>query len=148
MKYQFNIEPVQQQRPRATRMGAGIRLYDPKKTKDFKNEVKRIAKSFKATPIDDPCKIIVTFYRSNQKNVSKREIERREIGKSLPSKKPDLDNYLKSFLDALTGVMWTDDNLICEISAKKRYSINPRIELEIINLKELEHTKGLVGYGY
>lgn len=36
MRFEFNIEPVEQARPRATRMGKGIRLYDPKKVTIFK----------------------------------------------------------------------------------------------------------------
>lgn len=31
MRFEFDIAPVEQARPKATRFGKGIRLYDPKK---------------------------------------------------------------------------------------------------------------------
>ena len=39
MKLTFEIEPVEQARPRATRMGKGIRLYDPKKVSLYKKTI-------------------------------------------------------------------------------------------------------------
>ena len=39
MKLVFEIEPVEQARPRATRMGRGIRLYDPKKVSVYKKQL-------------------------------------------------------------------------------------------------------------
>ena len=47
-----------------------------------------------------------------------------------PAKRGDLDNYLKVMLDALQGVLYTDDKQITEIHAF-RYDDkdNPRVEL-------------------
>lgn len=39
MKIIFNIEPVEQARPRATKTWKGIRLYDPKKGIDLQETV-------------------------------------------------------------------------------------------------------------
>ena len=39
MKLTFEIEPVEQARSRATRMGKGIRLYDPKKVSLYKKTI-------------------------------------------------------------------------------------------------------------
>ncbi|MEK1437246.1 RusA family crossover junction endodeoxyribonuclease, partial [Limosilactobacillus fermentum] len=44
MKFEFDIEPVEQARPRATRMGKGIRLYDPKKVNVFKQQLGMLAR--------------------------------------------------------------------------------------------------------
>lgn len=44
MKIIFNIEPVEQARPRATRMGRGIRLYDPKKVSVYKKQLAMMCK--------------------------------------------------------------------------------------------------------
>ena len=43
MKITFNIEPQQQERPRATGRGRFIRVYDPPKTAKFKRELKQLA---------------------------------------------------------------------------------------------------------
>lgn len=44
MRFEFDISPVEQARPRATRMGKGIRLYDPKKVTVFKRKLGILAK--------------------------------------------------------------------------------------------------------
>ena len=36
VRFEFDIEPVEQARPRAVRFGKGIRMYDPKKVATFK----------------------------------------------------------------------------------------------------------------
>lgn len=36
-------------------------------------------------------------------------------------KKPDLDKLTRAVLDALTGVVWTDDSQVAGVEARKRY---------------------------
>lgn len=52
--------------------------------------------------------------------------------------KPDLDNMIKLLCDISNGILFKDDSIICEIFAKKLYSIQPRTEffLEEINGKK------------
>jgi len=49
-------------------------------------------------------------------------------------KKPDLDNYIKLVLDALNGVFYKDDSLICSIHAKKIYTTKPFTEIRLFKL--------------
>lgn len=51
-------------------------------------------------------------------------------------KKPDIDNLRKLIMDALTGVLWKDDCIICQGEPIKRYSERPRTEIFIKILKE------------
>ena len=46
-------------------------------------------------------------------------------------KKPDLDNLEKSVLDSVNGHAYEDDNQISDLHSRKRYSLNPRVEIEI-----------------
>lgn len=136
MRFVFNIEPVQQARPRARRLNRTIILYDPAKVKKFKLEIERLAKEQMFDNNwerleDTPIWIDVWFYRAIQKSISKKEHERRANGESLPIVKPDTDNLIKSCLDGLNGTVWKDDALITDIHAHKRYSDNPRIEVTI-----------------
>ncbi len=48
-----------------------------------------------------------------------------------PTPKPDYDNYEKLALDALTGVIWADDSIVCQGWKEKIYSTNPRTEIFI-----------------
>ena len=130
-RYIFNITPQAQARPRATRMGRGIRLYDPKKTADFKKQLHLLALTKHVVPIQEALSVEIWFYRAVQKSISKKEHLRRTTGHVRPTVKPDTDNYIKSTLDALNGILWRDDAQIVDLTAHKFYSDNPRIEIEL-----------------
>lgn len=52
-------------------------------------------------------------------------------GSHRPVVKPDTDNYIKSTLDGLNGLLWEDDNQIVDLMAHKYYSDKPRVEIEV-----------------
>lgn len=129
------IEPVEQARPRATRMGAGIRIYDPPKVSKYKRAIAKQARLlYDGEPLDGPLKVHLKFYRHIQKSVSKKEYALRASGAHRPTVKPDVDNYVKSTLDGLNGLLWADDNQIVDLIASKFYSDNPRVEIEVEEL--------------
>lgn len=135
MRFEFNIEPVEQARPRATRFGKGIRLYDPKKVAIFKRQLGMLARQQMLErglePFDGPLEVCMVFYRPVQASISKKERARRLSGAHRPTVKPDLDNYIKSTSDALNGIIWADDNLIISLEAKKVYAERPHLIVEI-----------------
>ena len=64
MKLIFEIEPVEQARPRATRIVRGIRLYDPKKVSVYKKQLAMMCKfQYKEEPLDGPLRVEIGFYR-------------------------------------------------------------------------------------
>lgn len=133
MELIFNIEPQQQERPRATGRGKFIRMYDPPKTAKFKRELKQLARLEMQgkDKFDSAISVTIRFFRRVQKSISKREHARRTKGHVRPIVKPDLDNYIKSTLDALNDVIWTDDAAIVELNTSKWYADDPRIEIEV-----------------
>ena len=136
MKLIFEIEPVEQARPRATRMGRGIRLYDPKKVSVYKKQLAMMCKfQYKEDPLDGPLRVELGFYRHVQSSLSKKERELRISGVHRPTVKPDTDNYIKSTLDGLNGLLWEDDNQIVDLIAYKYYSDNPRVEIDVKKLE-------------
>ena len=131
----FEIEPVEQARPRAAYIGRRIIMYDPEKVKNFKKELSQLARlHYRDEPLDGALEIEVSFYRPVQKSLSKKERARRLSGEHRPTVKPDLDNYIKSTLDALNGILWTDDKHIVDLHAHKYYSDDPRIEIAVREL--------------
>lgn len=136
IQHNFKITPVQQSRPRARRFGNGISMYDPKKVKDFKKAIRQEIEPLNPVPFDCPVSVNVIFRRPNQKNISHKKKIEREMRKELPIVKPDLDNYIKSLFDALNGLYWTDDNLICAIRAYKVYSTDPGILITVEPLND------------
>ena len=146
MKLTFDIEPVEQARPRATRMGRGIRLYDPKKVSVYKKQLAMMCKfQYKDQPLSGQLTVNLKFYRHVQSSVSKKERKLRLIGAHRPTVKPDVDNYIKSTLDGLNGLLWEDDNQIVKIVAEKYYSDRPRIEIEVERLEQNEDGRGGTG---
>ena len=140
MKLVFEIEPVEQARPRATRMGRGIRLYDPKKVSVYKKQLAMMCKfQYKQEPLTGPLKVELNFFRHAQSSLSKKERALRLSGSHRPVVKPDTDNYIKSTLDGLNGLLWEDDNQIVDLIAHKYYSDNPRVEIEVTPLNELHN---------
>lgn len=131
----IKIEPVEQIRARVAHRGSHITMYDPPKVKKFKKELYQLAKElYHGDRADGAIEVEISFYRPVQKSLSKKERARRLSGEHRPTVKPDLDNYIKSTLDALNGILWTDDARIVDLHAHKYYSDDPRIE---ITVKEL-----------
>ena len=131
---QFTVygDPVAQGRPRFSNRGGFIKAYDPQKSRDFKDYV-RLAASEHAPDqlLDEPLNLEVTFYRPIPKSFSKKKTKEAENGEILPTSKPDIDNYLKGVKDALSGIIWRDDNCITDVLMRKRYSNRPRIEITV-----------------
>lgn len=124
------IAPVAASRPRVTRTG---HAYDTKKYSKFKRDVKYwLNFNYKEELIEHkPIMIDYAFYRPIQSSISKKEHDRRKNNVVLPIVKPDLDNYIKAMQDCLTGHVIGDDNMVVDIHARKFYSDNPHIEVEI-----------------
>ena len=84
---------------------------------------------------DMPLQVEIRVYRHVQRSLSKVERDRRLRGEHRPIVKPDASNYLKLVEDALTGIVWEDDNLIADVSCSKYYSDDPRIEVTVTEAK-------------
>ena len=48
-----------------------------------------------------------------------------------PITKPDVDNYMKTYLDAFNGLLWLDDGQVVDARLRKYYSECPRTEINI-----------------
>lgn len=58
---------------------------------------------------------------------SKVKKERARTGEERPTKKPDIDNYIKTFFDACNEIFYDDDDQIISVAARKFYSDEPRV---------------------
>ncbi|MDP5277249.1 RusA family crossover junction endodeoxyribonuclease [Chengkuizengella axinellae] len=135
IKFVVHEEPVAQGRPRVTTKNGKPRLYDPDKSKHFKQLVAMIAKQYAPeTLLDCPLVLRITFYRSIPTRFTKAERRQIQSGELRPITKPDIDNYVKAIKDALNKVIWTDDSKVVDLHAGKYYSDKPRVEIEILEL--------------
>ncbi|MBU5342303.1 RusA family crossover junction endodeoxyribonuclease [Caldifermentibacillus hisashii] len=137
IKFTVYGEPIAQGRPRATTINGHVRMYDPKKSRDYKNYIRLAASEHKPEKLlEGPLSMKVKIYRQTLKSFSKKKKIAAEMGNIRPITKPDTDNYIKGIKDALKSVIWVDDSQVVEIHASKWYSENPRIEIEIKELLE------------
>lgn len=137
-KHILYVEPKPQSRPRFSRHG---RAYELKDMTDWKKTVSQTLLYQKAKPIlKGPIYVSVTFYIYPPKRISKIDSKRprpnRLIEKMYVDKRPDLDNYVKAILDASNEILFKDDGQIAVLTSQKLYSLDPRIEIEVTELRK------------
>lgn len=107
-------------------------MYDQPKVKQFKNLLRALViEQYKKAPMTGALSVSLLFYRPVQKSISNVERQRRLSNQHKPIVKPDTDNYVKSALDALNGVLWEDDSQIVKITAEKRYGEKGKIIITV-----------------
>lgn len=123
-------EPVAQGRPRAGKSFSGQTvLYDPLKSRDFKQYVKLVAaQNAPKELIKGPIILNVDVYRATPKKFQTGPKQLLiESGALRPTTKPDVDNYVKGVKDGLNKVIWHDDSQVIELTVRKFYSLSPRV---------------------
>jgi Holliday junction resolvase RusA-like endonuclease len=56
----------------------------------------------------------------------------------LPTKRPDLDNFVKSALDGCNGVVFADDSAVVRLETRKEYGRTPGLTVQIVPLNTVE----------
>ena len=137
MEIHFVIEgrPQPQGRPRAVRMGAGVRMYDPPKSKVYKQMVSARVRSYMKIngiqTITEPLAIHLNFYFTPPKSYSKKRIRAIEAKEELFTKKPDIDNLAKSILDSCNNLLFKDDSQIVGLTIGKHYGHEDYIDVKV-----------------
>lgn len=121
-------ECVPKGRPRFTRNG---RVYTPAATKQYERKVQQAIRLARVPMQTGALRVEIDVYRVPPKSFSKKKWLDAIMQKLFPVTKPDLDNYIKSVLDACNGVLFADDNAICEIHARKLYGDTAQVVLRV-----------------
>ena len=114
-------------------ISARVHHYTPSETSEAETRIREhaLAHIGSAAPVQDPVDVVVTVYRRRGMPSSKIWQARAERGEVVPATKPDGDNYLKLACDALNGIVWRDDGQVVDKTVRKRFSADPRLEIEI-----------------
>lgn len=146
MKIILNGEPIAKKRPRIRMMGKHPMMYDPlskdkemvKKHFAFLLEVfanssnKRQLLEVSDLARADYYEVSFKFYCAPPASDSTIK-KNAKLWDFIPhSKKNDLDNIEKFYLDCGNGILWGDDAKITKLTSSKRYSQNPRTEITIL----------------
>lgn len=129
IKFTVYGKPQGKARPRFN--GRTRTTYTPKSTKDYEAAVKAAFSRAKCVPVSGEISARITAFYAIPQSTRKSKREAMERGEVRPTVKPDLDNVIKAILDALNGLAYADDSAVVAVTAQKRYSECPRVEVEI-----------------
>ena len=125
--------PVPKGRPRVTRYGT----YNPKATQLYEKAVRDAwkAQSGKSFPGGVPLAVYVGVHFEIPRSLSKKQRLALE-GQPHTKQRGDLDNVVKSVLDALNGAAFPDDAAVCTVFAYKDFRAVPSTKVIIMEYKE------------
>jgi len=107
--------PAPRPRARAIRAKSGksfVSIYNPADYMKWKDATAEALGKFAGVPFSNPVKLAVVFSVTRPKTTK------------LAAPKPDIDNYIKSLLDAMTDAsFWDDDTLVHKITAEKTWAL-------------------------
>jgi len=120
---EFPYRPLPHQSIKYAYKGGRRFFYVPKKVIKYKQDIRRMfIKAYPNIELSNNAFALSIIYKFKSNN--KEEKYR--------LKRPDLtDNLSKCLIDALTGIVWKDDSLICALEAKKIDSNKDCIYLKI-----------------
>ena len=126
--------PKGKARARTVVQGGRVHSYTPAGTANYERKVAAACLSAckgRQMPSEAPLKFSARIYMPIPKSANKGLRERLASGRVFHTRKPDIDNVLKSLTDGCCGIAYRDDNQIAAVYAVKRYSDCPRVEVEI-----------------
>ena len=98
-------------------------VYDPS-SKDKKIAIQQIKEQFTGEPYTDALKIKFVFHIKRPKVHFRSGKYANELKKTAPVyhiKRPDVDNYVKFYMDCMNKVVYLDDSQVIELRATKEY---------------------------
>ena len=98
-------------------------VYDPS-SKDKKIAIQQIKEQFTGKPYTDALKIKFVFHIKRPKAHFRTGKYSNELKKTAPvyhTKRPDIDNFVKFYMDCMNKIVYLDDSQVIEIYAKKEY---------------------------
>ena len=129
-------EPVAKGRGRIVRIkkkggGEFSSIKTPEKTRSYEDRVRQIAvREWKGDPLAlSAVRMEIVIVRGIPKSWSKTKKAQAATGQIVPTGKPDVDNFAKSILDGLNGVVLLDDALVTDLRIFKIYGDKPHASI-------------------
>ena len=121
--------PKALKRHRAVRRRGHVGSYDPSRA-DKADLVAKCIMLRPARPIEEPVRLqLVLQFPRPKSHYGKAGLKAH--APRFHTSKPDSSNVLKLIEDALNGIFWRDDALICQHQVTKVYSETPGIQITI-----------------
>lgn len=133
MIYEFEVpgKIIGKGRPRLNSY-TGV-VYTPTRTKDYESLVEQyfLLKYPRFKALEGRIKVSIIAYFSIPKTTRKSDINEMLENNISPTKKPDIDNIVKSILDSMNKFAFKDDNQITKLEVEKKYSIEDKVYVKI-----------------
>jgi len=133
MHVTFQVEgvPVGKGRPKFARRGNFVSTYTPTKTRDYEHLIKVAAKQAMGTtePLKTPVAAYIYITVPIPQSYSKKRRKACLDGLERPCKKPDIDNIVKAYLDAMNDIVYDDDCQVVSLHAIKVYGTVGLVEV-------------------
>lgn len=109
------------------------RAFTPERTVNYESRVALAGQTAMAglPPMEGPVEVHIAAYVPIAQSWSKKRQAAALAGTERPTKKPDIDNLIKSLADGLNLVVWIDDSQVVQVTATKHYSDRPRVEIRV-----------------
>ena len=131
----FTLEgtPTGKGRPKFARRGKFVSTYTPLKTKNYEDRIREVAREAMGSsePLDTPISACFYITMPVPASYSKKAKTACLLGVTRPTKKPDVDNIIKAFLDAMNGIVYLDDCQVVDLHAKKIYGTVGMVQVYI-----------------
>ena len=131
----FAVEgtPIGKGRPKFARRGNFVSAYTPTKTRDYEALIAQAAKDAMSTaePLKTPVAAYIYITVPVPASYSKKRTEACLNGIERPTKKPDIDNIIKAYLDSMNGIVYDDDTQVVSLHSTKRYGTVGMVEVMV-----------------
>ncbi len=146
VKFKYCGEIRGKGRPRFHNVNGWMKAYTDADTRNYEASLKEsYLSATKESDIDnvtffkgEPLKLKIEIYQAVPKSTSNKKRLQMLDDLIRPTKKPDLDNIIKSVCDSLNKVAWNDDTQIVELDVKKFYG---ETDFMWITITETEPTR-------
>jgi Holliday junction resolvase RusA-like endonuclease len=124
-------EPVPKGRPRFSTRGKFPVAYTPEKTKNYESDVGMMAKAAMGAsePLEGALEAFIYVTFAVPASYSKKRTEACLSGQEKHTKKPDLDNVVKSVIDGMDKIVFENDSQFTSIHATKVYGEVAKVEI-------------------
>lgn len=133
-------KPIAKKRPRFARRGKFVTTYNEQESEESKIMAQILAKLGNDwVPIEEPVALEIIFHFPYLKGHYGSGRNSHRLKPNAPyhhALKPDLDNLLKFYCDAMNEIVFRDDNRVVRISSCKLWSKDPQTIIRVKKLKD------------
>lgn len=117
----------------ATMKGAFVSTYTDSDTVANENRIAAVARAAMRgiKPLEAPLEVLIELRMQIPVSWSKKKQVAASAGTVRATKKPDIDNVVKSILDASNGIVWVDDSQVVVITVRKLYHAEPCVVIAV-----------------